>query len=101
MLSSWNSSFVELETVAVLEMSVPTGVPGFTLKTNVKVALSFGARLGIVQVVEPVSPTSGLPQTALGPEVCASEANVVLFGPDSVSTTLAAASGPRFIISML
>jgi hypothetical protein len=54
MLSPWNSSFVELETVAVLRMSVSTGVPEFTLYTNVKVAISLRARPAIMHVDVPV-----------------------------------------------
>ena len=99
-LSPWNSSFVELVTVAVLEIIVSIGVPGSTVKTNVKVALAFGARLGIVQVVVPVWPGLGPPQIAPVLEVSASDAKVELFGTGSLSTTLVAVSGPRLIISM-
>lgn len=60
-------------------------------------AVSLRARLGIVQVDVPVPPTLGFVQLAVGPEFCASEAKVELFGTGSESTTVSAVSGPLLV----
>jgi hypothetical protein len=64
-------------------------------------AVSLGARLGIVQIDVPVVLGSGFPQAAPVVVFSTSDAKVELFGTGSVSTTLAAAFGPRLSISIL
>ena len=41
-------------------MLVPEGVPEFTFRTSVKLAVAFTARLGSLQVMVPVPPTGGV-----------------------------------------
>lgn len=55
-------SVVEEDTFAVLVMTVPFGVPGFTFTTSVNEALASSATLGLVQLTVPVPPTDGVEQ---------------------------------------
>src|SRR5947209_3594350 len=46
--------------VAVSAMLVPEGVPAFTCKISVELAVAPKARLGSLQVIVPVPPTGGV-----------------------------------------
>jgi hypothetical protein len=67
-LSASNISAVELETVAVLETSVPAVAPASTWKMNCKTAVELAGRVATVQVELPVLPTDGFVQVKAGPE---------------------------------
>jgi len=55
-------TMLEAVAVAVSAMFVPETVPAFTCSTTVKLAVVFGARVAIVQVMVPAAPTAGLTQ---------------------------------------
>src|SRR5438477_288205 len=55
-------SIVLLETLAVSVITLPAGVPAFTITTNVTVPEELAARLGFEQLAVPVPPTGGLLQ---------------------------------------
>src|SRR5580698_10932719 len=74
-------------TSAVLEIVVPSGVLGDTVTTTVKLAEAPNASVPMVPVIVPVPPTAGLVKLNVGPEICASEKNVVLAGMSSVKAT--------------
>ena len=65
-LSVSNNSFVELETVAVLETTAPGGAPASTWKTNCNTAVVLAGRVARVQVI---TPSLGLEQEKAGPDV--------------------------------
>ena len=83
-------------TLAVLLIVVPSGVPGDTMTTTVKLAEAPAASVPIVPLIVPVPPTAGLVRLNAGPEVWASETNVVLAGTRSESATIWASLGPAF-----
>jgi len=95
-LSEGRGSFVLLEILATLVMTVPSGVPAFTLYVNEKTATALTGRVAIVQFTVPVPL-----QVNAGPESWASDTNVVFAGAESVSVTACASSGPWLIISTL
>ena len=86
-------------TLAVLEMIVPFETVSTTYVAT-KIALSPRARLAIVHVEVPVSPTFGLVQLKVGPSNCPREWNVVLAGTSSVNVTAAASLGPKLVTSI-
>ena len=90
--SVFGSSVVEL-TLAVLEMIVPFETVSTTY-VAIKKAVSPRARVAIVQVVFPVSPSFGLVQLKVGPSNCPKEWNFVLAGTSSENDTDAASLGP-------
>ncbi|MEK6322231.1 MAG: hypothetical protein AABN33_11160 [Acidobacteriota bacterium] len=75
---------MELETLAVLEMTVPTGRLALTLKTYVKSAELFAASVLIVQELD-----------GQGPDGPVAETKVVPDGGGSATVTSGASSGPR------
>ena len=81
-MSDGRGSFVLLEIVAVLVMTVPSAVPAFTVKVNEKIAIALTGR---VAIVHGPFPEGGVVKA--GPEFCASETNVVFAGVGSVSVT--------------
>ena len=87
-------SYVSLDTLAVVLIMVPGGVPGSTLNVSKKLALAPEARLEAVQVTVPKPPMAGI--VHLHPIGTMMPRNVVLGGTTKVSTGLAAASGPLF-----
>jgi len=71
-LSDGCSSSVVLEILAELVMTVPSGVPAFTLKVNEKTATASTAKVFNVQVIEPLPlPPGGSVHVNVGPELCA------------------------------
>jgi hypothetical protein len=76
---------------AVLEITVPLGVPAPTFTTRVKTA-DPGANEEFVAVTVPVAPTAGV--VANHPDAVLNETNVVLGGTASVSWALVALFGP-------
>jgi hypothetical protein len=87
-LSEECSSFVLLETVATLVMTVPSATPAFTLNVNEKTATAPTARVFMVQLIEPLPlPADGVVHVNAGPELCASDTKVVLAGTESVRVT--------------
>ena len=87
------------DTFAVKVMVLPGGVLELTLTTTVNIALAPAARLGFVQVIDPVMPTAGVVQ--LHPGGALSDWNVVLDERVSESETLVAGSGPPFSTDIL
>jgi hypothetical protein len=87
-------SVVAVETDAVFETMVPSGVAGATRTTSVNCALALAARAAIVHVVVPVAPTAGFVHMKEGPLVWLSDTNVVPGGRTSVSVTVWASLGP-------
>jgi hypothetical protein len=82
--------------VAVSAMFVPDGVPAFTCKTRVKLAVAFRARLAMVHVIVPVPPTGGwVPQVQ--PAGGVTDWKLVFGGVLWVNVTAVAAAGPRFV----
>ena len=81
----------EVVTVAVLFRFVPFGVAGSTLTTIVKVAVSPLATEALVHRTAPAI------RLQLQPETDGNVTNVVLAGSGSLTTTLAAASGPSLV----
>jgi hypothetical protein len=90
-------SLVVLETDAVLVIVVPTTTLALTFTTSVKVAVALAARLAMLQLTVPVPPAVGVLHANVGPVFWANETKVVLAGTGSLSTTLAAAPGPRLV----
>lgn len=78
------ASFVVLEILTTLVMTVPSAVPAVTLKVNEKIAIALTGRVSIEQVMAP-PPRVGVVKA--GPEVCAPDTKVVLAGTESVSVT--------------
>src|SRR5690349_8856887 len=78
--------------VAVLMNSVPSGVPGGTCPTSVKVPAGPGGKVGMVQVTAPPAPTAGVVQDQ--PAGAVRLTNVMVAGSGSESDTVLAASGP-------
>lgn len=71
-LSDGCSSSVLLEILAAFVITVPSGVPVFTLKVNEKTATASTARVFNVQVIEPLPlPPGGSVHVNAGPELCA------------------------------
>jgi hypothetical protein len=102
LLSDACSSLVLLETLAALVIVDPSGAFESTLNPMVNTAVEFAANVAIVQLIVPVLlPAVGVVHVNPGPDVCASETNVVLPGTELVSTTLCAASGPLLVTSTL
>ena len=89
-------SLVAAVTSAVLTTVVPLGVLGDTRTTTVKFAETPEASVPIVPLIVPVPPAMGLVKMNAGPEVCASEMNVVFAGTTSDSATVWASLGPAF-----
>jgi hypothetical protein len=81
-LSDGRGSLVLLEIVATLVMTVPSGVPAFTLYVNEKIAMALTGRVPIVQFIVPVPL-----QLNERPESWASDTNVVFAGAESVKVT--------------
>src|SRR3954465_2978060 len=71
-------SDVMAATLAVSEISVPTGVLLFTFTVRTKVAVAALASVAIEQVVAPVAPTAGVAHNH--PAGVGSDTNVVLAG---------------------
>jgi len=97
-LSSVFGSVVLLVTLAIFVIVVPLVAPVSTLYEKRKTAVSPGLRLLKVQVLVPTPPDDGLLQVKLGPPVWVPKTKVVPVGTVSVSWTLAAASGPLFVM---
>ena len=87
-------SVVTVEATAVLLMVPPFGVLDSDCTTTVKLAEAPEASVAMVPLMVPVPPTAGLVMVNAGPEVCASETNVVLAGMMSDSNTVCASLGP-------
>ena len=68
----FGGSVVVLETVDVLEITVPFGTLSIWYVAR-KVAVAPRSKLVIVQEVEPVSPTFGLVQVNTGPSSCTND----------------------------
>lgn len=101
-LSEGWSSCVLLETLAALTIVEPSGAFAFTLNASVNTATAFAGKVSIVQLIVPVPlPALGVVQVKAGPDVCASDTNVVPPGTELVSTTLCASSGPLLVTSTL
>ena len=83
-------------TSAVLAIVDPAGVLGDTKTTTVKLAETPEASVPIVALIVPVPPAVGLVRLNAGPELCASETNVVFAGTTSDSATVWASLGPAF-----
>src|SRR4051794_29432879 len=82
-------------TEAVFEMIVPSAVAALTLTTRVKID-DPTAKLGFVQLIEPVPPTAGtVPQVQPAGGVI--DLKVVLVGTVSARTALLAGSGPPLV----
>jgi hypothetical protein len=88
-------SVVELETVAVLVITVPFPAHQFTLTTIVKIADPLAARLDAEQLIVPVPPTDGVEQVQ--PAAGEIDWKVVFVGVGSLSCGLVAAFGPLFV----
>jgi hypothetical protein len=88
-------SVVEVETVAVLLMTVALGTAQLTFTTSVNTALAPAARLGLVAVTMPVPPTGGVITVQSAGAV--NDTKVVLVGMVSESETLAAAAPPELV----
>jgi hypothetical protein len=97
-LSDGRGSFVVLEILATLVMTVPSAVPAVTLTVSEKIARALTGRVAIVQLTVP---PDGGEQLNAGPELCASDTKVVLAGIVSVTVTLCASSGPWLVTSIL
>ena len=89
-------SAVAAVTFTVLTIVSPDGVLGDTRTTTVKLAEAPAASVPIVPLIVPVAPAAGLAKLNAGPEVCASETNVVFVGTTSDSATACASLGPAF-----
>ena len=89
-------STVAAVTSAVLTIVAPLGVLGDTRTTTVKFAKAPEASVPIVAADRPVPPAAGPVKLNAGPEVCASETNVVFAGTTSESATVWASLGPAF-----
>src|SRR3989442_1064189 len=63
-------SFVSLVTVTAFVITEPSGVFAFTFTTSVKLAVTPAASVGMVQLMEPVPPTGGVPHVNAGPPFC-------------------------------
>ncbi len=92
-------SAVALATVAVLVMTVPTGVPGATIEVTLRVAIPPLGSVASVPVTVPFVPATGLvvPLTVPVFVTKVAPANVVPAGKGSVMTTFVAVSGPLFV----
>ncbi len=88
-------SVVLLDTRAVFEMVVPSGIEAVTLTTRVNVPDVFGVIVALEHEIIPVPPTAGVVQ--VNPAGLASETKVVLVGTVSVITTLATLLGPELV----
>src|SRR6267378_2649944 len=73
-------SFVELPTVTVSEIKVPSVVFTFTFTTSLNVAVAPDPNAELLQLAVPPPPTGGAPQLKAGPLVWASETKVVFAG---------------------
>src|SRR4029078_8409540 len=91
------TSLVAVDTAAVLDRVDPDGVLGFTLTTNVKVAVAPAANVAFVPLKVPVPPTDGFDRLKFGPAVCVADTNVVLRGTASLSDTCCALLGPNLL----
>jgi hypothetical protein len=98
-LSDGSVSAVSDVTVAVFETTVPAAVPALTFTTNVNVPLPPAASDADVLLTVPVPPTAGVVE--LHPAGAVSETNVAAAGVTSVSATLAAASGPSLLTTIV
>jgi hypothetical protein len=87
------SPTVEL-TLTVLLIAVPEAVPALTFSTTEKLPEP-GATLGLVQVIVPVPPTTGVTQDH--PAGGVTDWKVVLAGVVSVSVAVVAELGPLFV----
>src|ERR1043166_2707886 len=99
LLLSVSGSGVVLLALTVLESTVPF-VTASTTYVATKSALSPRARVVMVQVVVPVSPTFGFVQVNNGPDSWPNDWNVVLAGTSSVNWTDAASLGPKLVTSI-
>jgi hypothetical protein len=93
-LSGFESDVAEVA-VAVFVNTEPFGAPAGIFITKVKVAVVFAAKVAIVHVMVPPDPAEGVVQ--IGPGSWLSDTKVIPIGTSSVSDTLTAASGPRFV----
>lgn len=93
LLPGFGSDVDEL-TIAVLLIAVPAGVPAVTFKTTVKLADPV-ATLGLVQVMVPVPPTTGVVHDH--PAAMTIDWYVVFAGVVSVRLATAAVLGPAFV----
>ena len=80
--------------VAVLLMLAPLAVPGLTLTTMVKVAVSLAVAVAFEKTTLPVLPTAGAEVDQPVPVVTVAETNVVFVGTASVTVTFCASDGP-------
>ena len=93
-----SAGFVSRVVVAVVTVSlmmVPDAVPAVTFTITVKLAVTDGARVDMVQVIVPVPPTAGVVHDQ--PVGGVIETNVVFVGTVSVTLTDAALPGPPFV----
>jgi hypothetical protein len=82
--------------VAVSAMFVPDGVPAFTCKTSVKLAVVVAAILGSLQVMVPVPPTGGV-TGQVQPAGAVIDRKFVFGGVVWVKLAVVAAAGPLFV----
>src|SRR5438067_1379997 len=94
LLAGSGSKVAEL-TVAVLEMTVPSGAAGLTWTARVKVAVAPLAIDAVVQLTVPVDPAAGVVQVE--PRGVGMEWKVVSAGSASFIATLAAVFGPALL----
>src|SRR2546422_806650 len=98
LLRGVGSKVAEL-TVAVLEMTVPSGVLALTWTTMVKPAIAPLGRDAVVQLTVPVDPTGGFVQDQ--PAGGVTDWKVVSAGRTSSIFTVAAAFGPPLLTLMV
>src|SRR5713226_10285412 len=80
---------------AVLEMTVPLGVPAVMFTTMLKVPVAPEASAALVKVIAPVPPTAGV--VVVQPPGAVAETKVVLVGTLSVRMTVVELLGPLLI----
>ena len=93
LLAGLGSEVAEL-TVAVLLMAVPAAVPAVTFSTTVKLA-DPAAKLGLVQVMDPVPPTTGVVHDH--PAAMTIDWKVVFAGVVSARLAVLAVLGPALV----
>jgi hypothetical protein len=80
---------------------LPANAPGGICPVRTNVLVVPAATVLLVHVTVPPEPTGGLLHDQVGPEVWFRETNVMSAGRVSVSCALDAASGPRFVTSIV
>ena len=99
-MSGFGSGVCELAVAAFMNV-VPTAVSADAFIVKVNVALVLAGSVAIVQVMVPPDPTGGSVHINAGPLSWLLDTKVIPVGTSSVSDTVKALSGPRFVRTTL